>query len=201
LKQRIVALCPLTRAFEPRSCRLYDVRRLSALGGIDADAIVKSSTNLQNSVSLNSRMLAYAATMRKARIRAWRSPQRRVISLSTIIHTLPCGQPSVPETDLQKSTKHILQIALSANGAANTVSRHCFSCRRDRGGPKVPIHQRIGFYEKTFQSVKIAINNVFSCFRISESFDSSRRGRPGTNQFRAPSPCSKIYRIVLCIWL
>jgi hypothetical protein len=34
---------------------------LSVLGDIDADAIVKSSTNLQNSVSLNSRMLAYAA--------------------------------------------------------------------------------------------------------------------------------------------
>jgi hypothetical protein len=67
-------LCLLTRAFEPRSSRLYDVGRLSVLGGIDADAIVKSSTNLQNSLSLNSRMLAYAATMRSARTLAWRSP-------------------------------------------------------------------------------------------------------------------------------
>jgi hypothetical protein len=65
-KQHIVALCLLTRAFEPRSSRLYGVGGLSVLGGIDADAIVKSSTNLQNSVSLNSRMLAYAATMRSA---------------------------------------------------------------------------------------------------------------------------------------
>ena len=73
-KQHIVALCLLTRAFEPRSGRLYDVGGLSVLGDIDADAIVNSSTNLQNSVSLNSRMLAYAATMRSARIRAWRSP-------------------------------------------------------------------------------------------------------------------------------
>ena len=72
--QHIVALCPLTRAFDPRSSRIYDVGGLSVLGGIDADAIVKSSTNLQNSVSLNSRMLAYAATMRSARTRAWRSP-------------------------------------------------------------------------------------------------------------------------------
>jgi hypothetical protein len=70
-KQRIVALCLLNRAFEPRSSRPYDVGGLSVLGDIDPDAIVKSSTNLQNSVSLNSRMLAYAATMRSARIRAW----------------------------------------------------------------------------------------------------------------------------------
>jgi hypothetical protein len=73
-KQRIVALCLLTRPFEPRSSRLYDVGGLSVLGDIDADAIVKSSTNLQNSVSLNCRMLAYAATIRSARTRAWRSP-------------------------------------------------------------------------------------------------------------------------------
>ena len=52
-----------TRAFELGSSRLYDVGGLSVLGDIDADAIVKSSTNLQNSVSLNSRMLAYAATI------------------------------------------------------------------------------------------------------------------------------------------
>jgi hypothetical protein len=65
---------PTDPAFEPRSSRLYDVGGLSVLGDIDADAIVKSFTNLQNSVSLNSRMLAYAATMRSARIRAWRSP-------------------------------------------------------------------------------------------------------------------------------
>jgi hypothetical protein len=73
-KQHIVALCLPNRAFEPSLSRLYDVGGLSVLGGIDADAIVKSSTNLQNSVSLNSRMLAYAATMRSARTRAWRSP-------------------------------------------------------------------------------------------------------------------------------
>ena|SRR5215471_10260251 len=69
-----VAFCVLTRAFEPRSSPLYDVGGLSVLGDIDADAIVNSSTNLQNSVSLNSRMLAYAATMRSARTRAGRSP-------------------------------------------------------------------------------------------------------------------------------
>ena len=73
-KQHIVALCLRTRAFEPSLSRLYDVGGLSVLGGIDADAIVKSSTNLQNSVSLSSRMLPYAATMRSARTRAWRSP-------------------------------------------------------------------------------------------------------------------------------
>jgi hypothetical protein len=73
-KQHIVALRLLTRSFEARSSWLYDVGGLSVLGDIDADAIVKSSTNLLNSVSLNSRMLAYAATMRSARIRAWRSP-------------------------------------------------------------------------------------------------------------------------------
>jgi hypothetical protein len=72
--QHIVALCLLTRFFEPRSSPLYGVGGSSLLGGIDADAIVKSSTNLQNSVSLNFRMLAYAATMRIARTRAWRSP-------------------------------------------------------------------------------------------------------------------------------
>jgi hypothetical protein len=37
------------------------------------------------------------------------------------MQTLPCGQPSVPETKRQKSTKYILQIPLSANGAADTV--------------------------------------------------------------------------------
>src|SRR5215467_16016171 len=68
-KQHIVAFVPNDRAFEPRSSRLYDVGGLSVLGDTDADAMVKSSTNLQNSVSLNSRMLAYAATMRSARIR------------------------------------------------------------------------------------------------------------------------------------
>jgi hypothetical protein len=69
-----IALLLLIRFFERHSRRRYDVGGLSVLGGIDADAIVKSSTNLQNSVSLNSRMLAYAATIRSARIRAWRSP-------------------------------------------------------------------------------------------------------------------------------
>jgi hypothetical protein len=95
-KQHIVALRLLTRVFEPRSSRLYDVGGLSVPGDIDADAIVKSSTNLQNSVSLNSRMLAYAATMRSARTRAWRSPLRRVILISAMMHRLPYGQPCVP---------------------------------------------------------------------------------------------------------
>jgi hypothetical protein len=71
--QHIVVLCLLTRAFDPRSSCLYVVGGFLVLGGIGADAIVKSSTNLQNSVSLNSRMLAYAATMHSARTRAWRS--------------------------------------------------------------------------------------------------------------------------------
>jgi hypothetical protein len=71
---RSFSRCAVTRVFEPPSSRLYGVGGLSVLGGIGADAIVKSSTNLQNSVSLNSRMLAYAATMRSARTRAWRSP-------------------------------------------------------------------------------------------------------------------------------
>jgi hypothetical protein len=41
-KQHIVALCLLTRAFEPRSSRLYDVGGLSVLGDIDADAIASN---------------------------------------------------------------------------------------------------------------------------------------------------------------
>jgi hypothetical protein len=86
------------------------------LGGIGADAIVKSSTNLQNSVSLNSRMLAYAATMRSARTRAWQSPYRCAVLICAMIHRLPCGQPSVPWTELQNSTKYIRQIACTANG-------------------------------------------------------------------------------------
>ena len=72
-EQHIVALCLLTQTFELRSSRLYGAGGSSLLGGIGADAIVKSSTNLQNSVSLNSRILAYAAAMRSARTRAWRS--------------------------------------------------------------------------------------------------------------------------------
>jgi hypothetical protein len=73
-EQHIVALCLLIRTSEPRPSRLYGVDGSSLLGGIGADAIVKSSTNLQNSLSLNSRILAYAATMRSARTRASRSP-------------------------------------------------------------------------------------------------------------------------------
>src|SRR6516162_3887025 len=49
-KQHIVALCLLTRAFEPRSSRLYDVGGSSVLGDIDADAIVKSSTKLAREI-------------------------------------------------------------------------------------------------------------------------------------------------------
>jgi hypothetical protein len=67
-------LVPTDRFFERHSRRLYGVGGSSLLGGIGTDAIVKSSTNLQNSVSLNFRMLEYAATMRSARTRAWRSP-------------------------------------------------------------------------------------------------------------------------------
>jgi hypothetical protein len=48
-KQRIVALCLLTRAFELRSSGLYDVGGLSVLGDIDADAIVKSSRIVKKS--------------------------------------------------------------------------------------------------------------------------------------------------------
>ena len=88
-----VAWCLPIQTFGPR--RLYGVGA-SLLGGIGADAIVKSSTNLQNSVSLNSRILAYAATMRSARTRAWRSRQRCVISMSAMLHKLPCGQPPRP---------------------------------------------------------------------------------------------------------
>ena len=84
-----------------RASRVYAVGGLSVLGGIEADAIVKSSTNLQNSVSLNSRMLAYAATIRSARTRAWRSPLRCVILISGMVHRLPRGQPSVPGSELQ----------------------------------------------------------------------------------------------------
>jgi hypothetical protein len=58
----------------PRQSRLYGIVGSSALGGNGAAAIVKSSTNLQNSLSLNSRMLAYAAATRSARTRAWRNP-------------------------------------------------------------------------------------------------------------------------------
>jgi hypothetical protein len=84
-----------------RASRVYAVGGLSVLGSIKADAIVKSSTNLQNSVSLNSRMLAYAATIRSARTRAWRSPLRCVILISGMVHRLPRGQPSVPGSELQ----------------------------------------------------------------------------------------------------
>jgi hypothetical protein len=58
---RSAALSLLIRAFEPHQCWLYGIGGSSALGDNGADAIVKSSTNLQNSLSLNSRMLAYAA--------------------------------------------------------------------------------------------------------------------------------------------
>jgi hypothetical protein len=42
--QHIVVLCLLTRAFDPRSSCLYVVGGFLVLGGIGADAIVKSST-------------------------------------------------------------------------------------------------------------------------------------------------------------
>jgi hypothetical protein len=58
-------LVPIDRFFERHSRRIYGVGGSSLLGGIGTDAIVKSSTNLQNSVSLNFLMLEYAATMRR----------------------------------------------------------------------------------------------------------------------------------------
>jgi hypothetical protein len=65
------SLCRYSSApSNPRQSRLYGIGGSSALGDDGTDAIVKSSTNLQNSLSLNSRMLAYAATMRNARTRA-----------------------------------------------------------------------------------------------------------------------------------
>jgi hypothetical protein len=111
-EHHIVAVCLVTRTFEPRQSRLYGVGGSSAFGNICADAIVKSSTSLRNSVSLNSRMLAYAATTRSARTRALRSC---VILTSAIVHRLPCDQPSVPGTEFQKSTKHYSRWVRSAN--------------------------------------------------------------------------------------
>jgi hypothetical protein len=58
LEHHIVVFSPLTRASEPALSQLYCISGSSALGALATDAIVKSSTNLQNSVSLNSRMLA-----------------------------------------------------------------------------------------------------------------------------------------------
>ena len=66
----LLSRLPRERPSNPRQSRLYGIGGSSALGDNGADAIVKSSTNLQNSLSLNSRMLAYAATMRNARTRA-----------------------------------------------------------------------------------------------------------------------------------
>jgi len=65
----LLSRLPRERPSNPRQSRLYGIGGSSALGD-GADAIVKSSTNLQNSLSLNCRMLAYAATMRNARTRA-----------------------------------------------------------------------------------------------------------------------------------
>jgi hypothetical protein len=66
----LLARLPRERPSNPRQSGLYGIGGSSALGDNGADAIVKSSTNLQNSLSLSSRMLAYAATMRNARTRA-----------------------------------------------------------------------------------------------------------------------------------
>ena len=79
--------------------------------------------------------------------------------------------PSVPGTEPQKSTKHILQIVRGANGAADTVFPTLFglSSQETQVGPKLP---DIGSGQ---QSRETSAKHCFYCFKISKPFDSHER--------------------------
>ena len=134
-EHHIVAVCLVTRTFEPRQSRLYGVGGSSAFGNICADAIVKSSTSPRNSVSLNSRMLAYAATTRSARTRALRSC---VILISAIAYGLRVINP--PSLGLNfKSQPNITPDGCAApttHGFLNIVSSQETKAARNSHLPK-----------------------------------------------------------------
>jgi hypothetical protein len=157
-------LCALvTRTFEPRQSRLYGVGGSSAFGNICADAIVKSSTSLRNSVSLNSRMLAYAATTRSARTRALRSC---VILTSAIVHRPPCDRPSVPGTEL-KSQPNITPDGCAApttHGFLNFVSSQETKAARNSHLPKDAAQIR------NLQSTEILAKRMFQSFQNWQTF-------------------------------
>jgi hypothetical protein len=82
--------------------------------------------------------------------------------------------PSVPGTEPQKSTKHILQIVRSANGAADTVFPTLFglSSQETQVGPKLP---DIGSGQKRKFAIETSAKHYFYRFRISKPFDSHER--------------------------
>ena len=83
--------------------------------------------------------------------------------------------PSVPGTELQKSTKYILQIVRSANGAADTVFPTLFglSSQETQVGPKLP---DIGSGQKRkFAIQKLRQNIVSTISGLTNYFDSHER--------------------------
>jgi hypothetical protein len=163
VEHHIVVACLLTRTFEPRQSQRYGVGGSSAFRNVCADAIVKSSTSLRNSVSLNSRMLAYAAATRSARTRALRSC---VILISAMCTDSRVINP--PSSGLNfKSQPNITPDECAAQRP--TVFLKLCRARRPRR-PKTHIYRRIRRKLRNLQSTESLAKRMFQSFQNWQTF-------------------------------
>jgi hypothetical protein len=142
--------CLLTRTLEPRQSQRYGVGGSSAFRNVCADAIAKSSTSLRNSVSLNSRMLAYAAATRSARTRALRSCVILISAMCTdsrVINPPSSGlnfksRPNItPDKCAAQTTHGFLKIASSQETKA---ARNSHLPKDTAQTQKFAIHGKLG---------------------------------------------------------